>query len=179
MTSSTIEKTYYQKEKANRSSFVWYLLNNIMESKDSILGRFQNRDKVHRVLKRFMVLENADRFFIVNGLSESDNDVSRIFLEKVLLRDSSKVIRHEAAFSLGCIGDEYTPSILRQAISTDDSVLVRHEAIMALSEVGSYEDIGFIGQVRNSDDNEEVVLSCKIAFQRLSDRLNNLLPPTL
>jgi len=174
-----IEKDYLQKVRTYRLSFVWSLLCDIMESNDSILGRYHNRDKLHRLYKKFISLEDADRFFIVNNLSESDNDVSRTLLEKVLINDSNKVVRHEAAFSLGYIGDELTPESLRQAISSDESILVRHEAIMALSEVGSFEDMEFIEQVGSSDDNEEVILSCKVASKRLSDRLNNLLPPSL
>lgn len=167
---------FISSEQASTSTFAWNLLNDIFSAKDSIRGRSQIMDKVGRLFKKFIALEDADRFFIVNSLSESTNDTARAFLEKVLTLDQSGVVRHEASFSLGCVGDVFSCEKLRAAIQRDRSVLVRHEAIMALSEIGAEEDLYFFENHVN-DDNQEVLQSLNIAKKRLSDRLANLLPP--
>lgn len=166
----------YSMEQASNSTFAWNLLNDILSAKDSIRGRFQILDKVERLHKKFIALEDADRFFIVNSLSESNNDTARSFLEKALTSDHSAVVRHEAAFSLGCVGNANSCEMLKDAIQGDTSVLVRHEAIMALSEIGLEGDLNFLENSIN-DDNEEVLLSRNIAQKRLADRLVKLLPP--
>ena len=56
--------------------------------------------------------------------------------KKVIVSDSSPVIRHEAAFLLGRSKNKEAVDILIQAIKTDTSDLVRHEAIEALGDSG-------------------------------------------
>jgi len=146
------------------------LIKDIHTSQDDIRGRFSVKDKVLRFYKKFSTLDEADRFSIVNRLSESDNFTARAFLEKVLVLDHHKVVRHEAAFSLGCVGDNESAGHLRHAMSNDESTLVRHESAMALSEVGSEVDLEYIEKQMN-DQNEEVVLTCEIAKKRLLTRL--------
>jgi len=176
MNSSAL-KHHPQTEINYRARSVWGLLNDIMNVPNSIKRRAGIRDKAYRYYKKFIGLEDADRFFLINYLSESNSDTSRVFLEKALTSDRSKVVRHEAAFSLGCVGDSKSCEFLRNAIINDDSILVKHEAIMALAEIGSKEDLSFL-KYNVWDDNEEIIHSCQIAKKRLADRLQHILPPS-
>ena len=98
-----------------------------------------------------------------------DNDLSRQLLTGVLVADSSPLVRHEAAFALGCIGDEHCLPVLRQALMTDQSPIVRHEAAMAVSETGSESDIGILSAGLN-DSSRDVVVSCQVAMGKILDR---------
>ncbi len=171
------DQKYSSKENHYRAKFAWNLYLDIKSAINSLRGRFVTRDKADRLFKKFITLEDSDKFFIVNSLSKVDNDVSRAFLETVLISDFNDVVRHEAAFSLGWVGDEISKNVLKSAIIDDESVLVRHEAVMALSEIGSEEDIDFVEEILTSEENKEVILSCHITLKRLDDRIKKLLPP--
>lgn len=160
----------------------WFLTDRYMRNKllrdinaylDSVRGRISVRENLPRFYKKFIGLDETERFIVVNNLSETDNDAARVLLERVLVSDKNIVVRHEAAFSLGCIGDHGSRISLRHAVFTDESILVRHEAAMALSEIGTEEDLEVLNQGLN-DENAEVVSTCKIAKKKLAARLNNL-----
>ena len=87
----------------------------------------------------------------------------------MLRNDESLLVRHEAAFALGCVGDGRAVAVLRRAVAGDTSSLVRHEAAMALSEVGSRRDIALLSQGL-SDASREVSVSCRVAIERIKER---------
>jgi len=55
---------------------------------------------------------------------------------EVLKKDSSPVIRHEAAFILGSTRNKRAAPVLISSILNDKSDLVRHECIEALGDLG-------------------------------------------
>lgn len=119
--------------------------------------------------KLLLALDEPTRFGVVHELSEVDNDLSRQLLMGLLAADSSSLVRHEAAFALGCIGDEHSLPVLRRALATDKSPMVRHEAAMAMSEIGTESDIGLLTTALN-DSSRDVVVSCQVAVERIIDR---------
>jgi HEAT repeat protein len=88
-------------------------------------------------------------------------------LMRVLGKDESPCVRHEAAFALGRIGvGARTRTALERAALCDPSVLVRHEAVLALAGfVGARETI----RVALTDKSEDVRESAVVA-QAQADR---------
>jgi HEAT repeat protein len=121
--------------------------------------------------KSFLSLEEAIRYDIVNNLVSIDNDLSRQLLMNILLNDPSPLVRHEAAFALGWIGDQTCAPVLRRALANDTSLLVRHEAAMALAEFSSNADIQSL-EKGLQDRSKEVAISCQVALQRIRNRVD-------
>jgi HEAT repeat protein len=117
----------------------------------------------------FFSFDECTRFSVANSLSSVQNNVSRILLTSVLQKDPSPLVRHEAAFAIGCVGDKGCLPVLRDALTADTSFLVRHEVAMALSELGGGEDIRVLKKGL-SDKSREVAISCRVAIQRISER---------
>jgi HEAT repeat protein len=118
----------------------------------------------------FFSFDECTRFSVANNLAAVQNNVSRILLTSVLKKDPSPLVRHEAAFAIGCVGDEGCLPVLRGALTTDKSFLVRHEVAMALSELGGKGEIRVLKKGLG-DRSREVVISCRVAIQRISERL--------
>lgn len=121
------------------------------------------------LIESFASLEEAERFDVVHNLTEVDNDAARKLLMEVLISDPSPLVRHEAAFALGYIGNQDVVPSLKQAVLRDDSFLVRHEAAMALADVGSEEDIPCL-TAGLQDASREVAISCQVAVKRIRAR---------
>lgn len=117
----------------------------------------------------FFSLDETSRYSITNSLTSMKSDNALGLLLAILDRDDSPLVRHEAAFALGCIGDETCRIALRRTLVEDDSFLVRHEAAMALGELGTIDDLPTLKQGL-SDSSREVVISCEVALNRIQER---------
>ncbi len=121
------------------------------------------------VRKQFSSLPVADRFDIVHSLASARTELVRRLLVNVLRVDPSPLVRHEAAFVLGCLGGRKQAMAVRMALKSDTSFLVRHEAAMALAEIGAPEDIPTL-TARLADRSPEVSISCHVALVRIRER---------
>ena len=119
--------------------------------------------------KSFLSLAESTRYDIVNNLVEIANDLARQLLMNVLLDDPSPLVRHEAAFALGWVGNQTCAPVLRRALANDKSLLVRHEAAMALAEFGEKADIESL-EKGLKDRSKEVAISCQVALQRIQQK---------
>ncbi len=120
----------------------------------------------------FLSFDESTRFSVANSLASVKNDLSRMLLMKILKTDPSPLVRHEAAFAIGCVGNEACLPLLTGTLTSDKSFLVRHEVAMALSELGGQEEIRILKRGLR-DRSREVVISCRVAIQRISERLVN------
>ncbi|MEM3074647.1 MAG: HEAT repeat domain-containing protein [Candidatus Pacearchaeota archaeon] len=103
-------------------------------------------------------------------LENTDNEEHIRALGKALITDTSPIVRHEFAFSLGETGRaDIAAKYLIYAIENDENVFVRHEAILALATLGKREFIPFIKKFLNSDE-LEIAESAEIALQRLKSK---------
>ena len=109
-------------------------------------------------------------YLVVNGLEETYNDAARVLLERVLLSDTNAIVRHEAAYCLGVVGDDESLSVLKYALFQDNNPLVRHEAALSLAEIGTEDELECLERGMN-DDNHDVVNSCQIGREILLDRM--------
>jgi HEAT repeat protein len=136
---------------------------------DNALRKKQSALCISELYCTFRKLEEATRFYVTNALAAVNNQAGRNLLVKVLNADPSPLVRHEAAFALGCVGNRTVISALKTAFRKDRSFLVRHEAAMAISEVGSKREIAVLRRGLR-DKSNEVVVSCRVAIQRIRER---------
>ena len=108
-----------------------------------------------------------DRIQAAFQLENNADDVAVDALGKALLTDSSPIVRHERAFSLGETGhpDKAAPYLM-QAIQTDKSIFVVHEALLALAILGDAKFIPFIKKYLK-DPRPDIAESAEIALERL------------
>jgi len=118
----------------------------------------------------FFSFDECTRFSVTNSLASVHNSVSRMLLSSVLQKDPSPLVRHEAAFAIGCVGDEACLPVLKNSLTGDKSFLVRHEVAMALSELGGRDEM-IVLEKGLEDKSKEVVISCRVAIQRISEKL--------
>lgn len=159
-----------RRERVKRIEHWVKLLDDIIETQDYIRGRMAVREKASRFYKKFFALNATDRYLVINGLEKTHNDATRLLLERVLISDVNAIVRHEAAYCLGVVGDDKSLTVLRHALINDDNPLVRHEAALSLAEVGTEDDFKYLDQGMK-DDNHDVVVSCQFAKEILLDRI--------
>ena len=114
-------------------------------------------------------LDEATRYDIVNRLCSIDNDLARLALGNTLVGDPSSLVRHEAAFGLGYVGDASSERVLIFALEHDESFLVRHEAAMSLAEFGGPQVTRSL-RAGLEDESAEVAISCEVALQRIMSK---------
>jgi HEAT repeat protein len=137
------------------------------------LRKFKQREK-RNVFEIFKSFDEPTRFNIANACAAINSENSRKLLVVILEKDRSLLVRHEAAFALGCVGNHGSVTSLRHALRCDSSFLVRHEAAIALSEVGSKRDIAILERGLK-DRSREVAVSCRVALERIYARQNKTL----
>ncbi len=95
-----------------------------------------------RVYKKFIFSEKnpAERRKQVLKIEGKDSEKFYRIISDILKKDSSPVIRHEAAFILGTVKTSQSLSILMEVAISDPSDLVRHEAIEAIGDLGIRDD---------------------------------------
>lgn len=108
-------------------------------------------------------LNDEYRFYIMHRISTAPTSTSRRLLVEILQKDQSILVRHEAAFALGCIGDLDDLPHVRRALLSDENSLVRHEAAMALGTMGRRREIPTLRRAL-SDRDPMVVQSCRAAI---------------
>ena len=125
-----------------------------------------NRD--HKTIILDSKARKEDRIQAAFHLENNADNASVAALGKALLTDSSPIVRHECAFSLGETGHPDKAALyLMKAIETDKSVFVVHEALLALATLGNQKFIPFIKQYL-THPNADIVESAEIALERLA-----------
>lgn len=110
--------------------------------------------------------DDVVRYKIVTDLSELSCPGVVAFLINVLESDPIPLLRHEAAYGIGALGNSRDAKPLARALLKDDSEMVRHEAAVALDEIGGMAELPALETASNEDD-EAVALSAKFAIQSI------------
>jgi HEAT repeat protein len=118
----------------------------------------------------FFTLDETDRYSITNSIASIGGDLAKGLLIQIVGHDESPLVRHEAAFALGCVGDDSCKEVLKRSLADDLSFLVRHEAAMALGELGNSDDLAAL-ELGLNDESREVSISCEVALNRILERL--------
>jgi HEAT repeat protein len=145
------------------------LCSDILASKNRIRP---SKRYLNDLSQRYFALNDELRFYIMHHISHAASKVARRLLVEILQRDPSILVRHEAAFALGCIGRSDDLRHVRRALLRDRNSLVRHEAAMALGAKGGRSDISTLRRGL-SDSNQMVVQSCRAAITLIQMRHNN------
>jgi HEAT repeat protein len=127
-------------------------------------GRVKTRHAKKNLFQLYYQLEDELRFMVMHSIASTKNKLARDLLVDILHHDPSVLVRHEAAFALGCIGNSADLPHIKRALRTDKNALVRHEAAMALGVFGNLNEIAALrGGIR---DNDEIVsASCRAAIE--------------
>ncbi|HTQ12531.1 MAG TPA: HEAT repeat domain-containing protein [Rhizomicrobium sp.] len=115
------------------------------------------------LFRKYFALNDEFRFYVMHRISSAKTKIARRLLVEILKRDPSILVRHEAAFALGCIGKASDLPTVRRALLTDNNSLVRHEAAMALGTMGRPQEIRALKKGL-SDPDPMVVQSCRAAI---------------
>ncbi len=100
-------------------------------------------------------------------LENAKKEENILKLVKGLFTDTSPIVRHEFAFSLGETGrGDIVSKYLMKSVEEDKNVFVRHESILALATLGDKSFIPFVKKFLN-DPEKEMSESAEIALQRL------------
>lgn len=89
-----------------------------------------------------------------------------------LLKDDSVLLKHECAYCLGQMQDNYAINVLNEVLSnTTEHPMVRHEAGEALGAIASQQSLVILKKFAN-DSSQEVSETCLLAIQRIEYLLN-------
>lgn len=115
------------------------------------------RDQNQPLTERFRAL-----FTLRNlGGKKAINAIAGIF------SDPSALLKHELAYCLGQMQDDYAVSILTEVLQDENQeVIVRHEAGEALGAIGSLSSVEVLKKYENSDI-RDLADTCQLAIQRI------------
>jgi HEAT repeat protein len=138
---------------------------------DMLTGKTQQtQPDASELYASFFTLDETDRYSITNSIASVGGELAKGLLIRILDHDGSPLVRHEAAFALGCVGDDSCRGPLKRTLIDDHSFLVRHEAAMALGELGTFDDIAALERGLK-DESSEVAISCEVALNRILERV--------
>ena len=129
-------------------------------------NRYSITEAMEGVVSVYEAGDDVVRYKIVTDLSELTCPGVVAFLANVLENDPIPLMRHEAAYGIGALGNPRDAKPLARALLEDDSEMVRHEAAVALAEIGGMDELPALETASNEDD-ETVALSAKFAIQSI------------
>lgn len=110
------------------------------------------------------------RYEILTNLIELEYIGARAVLAEALQGDDSALVRHEAAFGLGVLGNKEHVNTLIHAMLRDGNAMVRHEAAIALAAIGGEEALESL-HTAAQDRCAEVAGSARYALQSVCLRI--------
>ena len=127
-----------------------------------------NSEELQRIGARLLDNENSltDRFralFTLKNLggTEAIDLISKAFV------DTSALLKHELAFCLGQMQDEYAIPVLKKVLQDlSQEAMVRHEAAEALGAIGSPSVVEIL-EIYSKDPVIEVAETCELAISRI------------
>jgi len=133
---------------------------------EDIHRRYSANDAMDQVISIYQRADDVTRYKIVTDLTEIEYVGVVPFLIDVLENDKIPLIRHEAAYGIGAIGNLKHAKKIARALLEDESPMVRHEVAVALAEIGGIEEIPAL-EIAANDDDQAVALSAKYAIQSI------------
>ena len=91
-------------------------------------------------------------------------------LRVALLENESALVRHEAAFGLGLLGDSSDIVLLANAMLSDPHLMVRHEAAIALGAIGDATALASLAEAVH-DPEISVAESARFGLEQVLVRL--------
>ena len=147
-------------------------ISNQILSSDSTQSVTELHAELQQIVDAYFSLDDECRFYVMHTVAGAKNILARNLLLEILRRDDSVLVRHEAAFALGCIGNRNDIQHLRHVLLNDEHPLVRHEAAMALGVAGTKKDIPALES--GLRDREAIVVdSCRAAMKMIELRLSD------
>ncbi|MHA2504735.1 MAG: HEAT repeat domain-containing protein [Candidatus Kariarchaeaceae archaeon] len=117
------------------------------------------------------VKTQEERIQAVFQLLVENSPRSVTLLQEGLRIDTSPIVRHECAYSLGELSFEDGYEALTKAITQDENKFVVHEAALALSNLGVEVAYTVLEDLLNNS-NQDIVLTAEISLERLRMKLS-------
>jgi HEAT repeat protein len=118
------------------------------------------------------------RIHAVCMLADMKNEAAIPLLANALLKDSSPLVRHEAAFAMGQLEFKSAVPALIDAMTNDESVLVRHESAVALGSIGDERARnGLVARLSDPDEDVRLSAECALADLDFLKRLRSRTEP--
>jgi HEAT repeat protein len=143
-----------------RLSMIESLEGKVKENLDYYISRLKSED----------VLQN-EKIQILFQLMLEGSEKAIYAIYSTIVNDTSSVVRHEAGFVLGEIGNLKSVELMGKALETEDSPIVIHETLFGLGTSGKKEALPIIEEFLNHGD-YVVSESAKIAKERLMNLKN-------
>ena len=109
------------------------------------------------------------RYKVLTELIAMGYWASQGLLIEALKCDNSALVRHEAAFGLGTIGDASCTTVLAHALTNDTDPTVRHEAAIAIGQVSGPTALKTL-KLAVADKDPDVAASARFAIQEILSR---------
>jgi len=129
-------------------------------------SRFSIPNILARLEDIYKVSIEPTRYKIISELVDMEFKEAIPLLLDGLKNDPSGLVRHEAAFGIGIMGNKSHCEALIEVMLNDKNPMVRHEAAIALAELGSQEHIEILTKVCE-DAHEDVIASAHFAIQNI------------
>lgn len=123
-------------------------------------------EEMERIRLIYMRGSESTKYKLLTELIEMEFVGARPLIIEVLESDYSPLLRHEAAFGLGIMGEQPDHEILIKAMLNDPHEMVRHEAAIALAEIGGEESLRALEEV-TKDTSDAVAASARFALQNI------------
>ena len=119
----------------------------------------------------YQVAAVATRQTILTTLADFRCSEALPIFIRALQKDESALVRHEAAFAVGILGNESHTHFLVHAMLNDPHLMVRHEAATALATVGNESCISPLEQAC-TDQSVAVAESARFALHYVVRRIS-------
>lgn len=129
-------------------------------------SRFLIPNILNRLEDIYKISNEATRYKIISELVDMEFKEALPFFLDGLKNDPSGLIRHEAAFGIGLMGNKSHCEALIEVMLNDRNPIVRHEAAIAIAELGNQEHIEILAKVCE-DAHEDVIASAQFAIQNI------------
>lgn len=118
------------------------------------------------------------RVHAVCMLADMNSEAAIPLLANALRKDSSPLVRHEAAFAMGQLEFKSAVPALLEAMTNDESVLVRHESAVALGSIGDERAReSLISRLGDPDEDVRLSAECALADLDFLKRLKSRTEP--
>jgi hypothetical protein len=111
-----------------------------------------------------------ERYRALFALRAVGTDQAIAVIGRVMLSDSSALLRHECAFVFGQMADERCLPWLERSLAGDEHPMVRHEAAEALGAIAAanQDALAMLRHFAKADPAIEVRQSCEVALDNIS-----------
>jgi HEAT repeat protein len=129
------------------------------------------RQTLEEATHLFQIADTVTQYKLISEAVEIQCNLVLPLLRTALVENESALVRHEAAFGLGLLGDSDDVGRLAKAMLYDPHLMVRHEAAIALGAIGNKTAVAALVEAVN-DTEPSVAESARFGLEQVLMRLD-------